>query len=95
MKKNPLLTEGLQLTTFGKIFLSLAGAWTLGRIVNAKIRGSKSQVEAIANAMASSRKYQEELKKPGATPEAVLQKLGVKNLCSQNFQKIFGVPWPL
>ena len=95
MEKNPLIKENLQLTTFGKIFLSLAGAWTLGRVVNAKIRGSKTQVDAIANAMASSRRYQDELKKPGATPESVLEKLGVKNLSAQNFEKVFGVPWPL
>lgn len=95
MKKNPLLNESLQLTTFGKIFLALTGSWVLGRVASAKIRGSRTQVNAIANAMAASRRYQDELRKPGATPESALEKLGAKNLSAQNFEKIFGVPWPL
>lgn len=92
-EKEPL--NELKLNLFGKIFFATCAAWLLGKAVNTKFRGTKEQADAVASALLSSRKFQEELRKPGASVESVIQKLGVKHMSAAQFERTFGVPWPL
>lgn len=92
-KKQPLNELHLNLT--GKIFFATLGAWIIGKVVNTRLRGTKEQVEAVSNALLSSRKFQEELKKPGATMDSVVEKLNVKRMSAAEFERVFGTPWPL
>lgn len=85
----------LHLSLFGKIFYGSVAAWLLGKMVNLKFRGSRQQAEALASALVSSKKFQDELERPGATVESVVQKLGVKHMSAAQFERTFGVPWPL
>ena len=85
----------LHTNLIGKIFFTACAAWLVGRITNVKLRGTQSEVQAIANAMMASRRFQEELKKPGATVETVMAKLELKHASAQEFTRILGVPWPL
>lgn len=60
-----------------------------------KIRGSKQQIKAVMDAITSSKAFQDEISKPGATIEGVIQKLKLKDLNKQNFEKITGKKWPI
>jgi len=94
--KSKRLDEGLlQMNLVGKIFVAALGAWLVGKAVNTKIRGSQQEVHAVANAMMASRRFQEELRKPGATIESVMQKLNLKHATAREFENILGVKWPL
>jgi hypothetical protein len=89
------LKEGIGLSTTGKLFLAGLAAWIVGRSSKLKIRGTKSEIRAVAEALRSSRRFQEELKKPGASVKSVMAKLNVKNIKGKQFQRVLGVPWPL
>jgi len=60
-----------------------------------KIRATKEQIKAIMDAITSSVEFQEEISKPGATIESVIQKLNLKNTSKANFEQITGKKWPL
>lgn len=85
----------LRLNLLGKLFFTAVGAWLVGKATNLKVRGTEAEVRAVANAMMASRRFQEELSRPGATVESVMQKLGLKHATAQEFERILGIPWPL
>lgn len=89
------LNEFLELNLLGKIFLATLGAWFVGKVVNTKVRGTPEQIDALAKAMVASRRFQDELKKPGATVDSVAKKLNVKNMSASEFERVFNVKWPL
>lgn len=85
----------LKVNLLGKVFFATLGAWLVGKYVNTKLRGSQSEIEAVGNALASSRRFQDELNRPGASVESVVQKLGIKHMSASEFERVLGVPWPL
>lgn len=85
----------LKLNLLGKIFFTAAAAWLVGRVINMKIRGTPDEVQAVASALMASRRFQDELNRPGATVESVMQKLNMKHVSAREFERILGVPWPL
>lgn len=89
------LSELFRVNLAGKLFLGALGAWAVGKVVDTKLRGSKPEMNAIASALWSSRKFQEELKKPGASVDAVMEKLRVKQMSASEFERVMGIPWPL
>ena len=94
-RDNETLIEGGYLNLTGKIMLASLGAWMLGKIVNIKLRGNQSEVTAIANALMASRRFQDELRHPGASVQSVMEKLRVKNMSAAEFEKTLGIRWPL
>lgn len=89
------LLEGGYLNLTGKIFFASLGAWLVGKLVNMNFRGTKDEVQTVASALMASRRFQDELNRPGATVESVFEKLRVKNMSASEFQRTFGIPWPL
>jgi len=85
----------LHLNLVGKMFFASVGAWLMGRLTNMKVRGTPEEVDAVANVLMSSRRFQDELSRPGASVESVTQKLGIKHSSAKEFERILGVPWPL
>ena len=85
----------LHLNLLGKIFFAACAAWLVGKATNVKVRGTRAEIDAVTNAMMSSRRFQDELRRPGATVESVMQKLGLKHASAREFERILGVPWPL
>ncbi len=85
----------LKVNLLGKVFFATLGAWLVGKYVNTKLRGSQSEIEAVGNALAASRRFQDELNRPGATVDSVVQKLGIKHMSASEFERVLGVPWPL
>lgn len=94
-EKESILKEEMYLNFTGKMFLASLGAWLAGKYVSTKLKGTSSEINAVADALLSSRKFQEELNRPGATVESVIQKLRVKEMSASTFQRVFGIKWPL
>lgn len=93
--KKSVLTEDLYFNTTGKIFLASLGAWMVGKYVNTKLKGNRNEVSAVADALLSSRRFQDELNRPGASVESVVEKLRVKEMSASTFERVFGVKWPM
>lgn len=91
--KQPL--NELHLNLLGKIFFATCAAWLVGKATNMKVRGSEQEVRAVSNAMMASRRFQDELRRPGATVESVMEKLGLKHATAREFERILGIAWPL
>lgn len=85
----------LHVNLLGKIFLASVAAWIVGRVTNIKLRGSKSEIDAVADALLSSRRFQDEMAQPGATVQTVMQKLGMKQFSAREFERVLGVPFPM
>lgn len=86
-----------KLSAVGKLFFAslvtgiMAG---VGRSIM-KLKGTPEQIKAITDAIIASKQFQDEVKKPGATVESVIQKMHLKNLTAAEFKKLTGKPWPL
>lgn len=93
-EKSDKLNEA-QLNFAGKMMLAAMGAWMVNKVVNTKLRGTKDEVTVIANALMSSKKFQEELQKPGATVQSVMDKLRIKQMSAAEFERVLGIRWPL
>ena len=93
--KTSSLTEGGYLNLTGKLFIVSLGAWLVGKYTNMKIRGSRDEMSAVANALLASKRFQEELRKPGATVQSVIDKLHIKQMSAAEFERTLGIPWPL
>lgn len=87
--------DELKLNLLGKIFFTACAAWLVGKAVSLKIRGTPAEVQAVAGAMMASRRFQEELDRPGATVDSVMQRLGLKHASAKEFERTLGIPWPL
>ena len=89
------INEGGYLNLTGKILVASLGAWMVGKYVGTKLRGTEPEVQAVANALLASRKFQDELQRPGASVSSVMEKLRVKQMSAAEFERVLGVRWPL
>ncbi|NBQ47055.1 MAG: hypothetical protein EBU33_01170 [Sphingobacteriia bacterium] len=94
MQEKNSLNE-LKMNLLGKIFFGTLAAWLVGKAVNTKLRGTREEIEAVEAALMSSRRFQDELNRPGASVDSVVQKLGIKHMSAREFERVLGVPWPL
>jgi hypothetical protein len=85
----------LHTNLLGKIFYGAVTAWLVGKACGLKIRGTQSEIDAVTNAMVSSRRFQDELSRPGATVESVFEKLALKNASRAEFERILKIAWPI
>jgi hypothetical protein len=91
-----IVLNELKLGLMGKILFASIAAWLAGKVIgNIKIKGTEEQVNAVHNAMLSSKRFQDEISRPGATLDSVTNKLGLKHASASEFERILGVPWPL
>jgi hypothetical protein len=84
----------------GKLFFAGAAAYILGKGAQRmrlpiKVRGNPGQMRAIVDAIISSRRFQQELSRPGATIDGVINKLNLRNITKQQFRSLTGRNWPL
>ena len=78
----------------GKLFMGATAAW-VGYQGNKLRVKSPEDMKKIAEALKRSKRFNNELNKPGATVDSVMQKLGLLNARGVEFERITGVPWPL
>lgn len=85
-----------KLSTLGKIFFAgLATKMAREIAMPLKLKARPEQIQAITDAIMASKQFQDEIQKPGAKIEDVIQKMKLKNINKQSFEKITGKPWPL
>lgn len=85
-----------KLSALGKIFFAgLATKMAREISMPLKLKARPDQIKAITDAVMASKHFQDELGKPGATIETVIQKMKLKNMNKQMFEKMTGKPWPL
>lgn len=92
------LKESFGLSTTGKIFFAAVAAYLAGKVASGsflKLRGSPDELRAIADALVASKAFQDELKRPGATIDSVIEKMNLKNMTAAKFKQITGKNWPL
>jgi hypothetical protein len=105
--KKELLTEW-ELSWVGKLFFAGVAAYLGGKAANSlaggeqvvpklpiKIKGTPEQIKAVVDAITSSKAFQDEIRKNGATVDSVISKLNLKNLNKANFERVIGKKWPL
>lgn len=89
------VNETLRISTVGKLFLAGLAGYVLGRRTNLRVKGTAEELEAVKNALLASRRFREEMMKPGATVDGVIEKLQLKKATAADFERILGIPWPL
>ena len=90
------VTSDYKMTTVGKlVFASLLTVMATGKRSPFKLSGDAKKIEIMAKAVQSSKNFQEEIKRPGATVDSVIRAMDMKNIDAKNFKSVFGADWPL
>jgi hypothetical protein len=85
-----------KMTTLGKlVFASIITTMVTGQRSPFKLSGDPRKIEILAKAVQSSKKFQDEIKRPGASVDSVMRALDSKHIDAKNFKSIFGADWPL
>lgn len=95
----------LKLSWAGKLFFAGAAAYIAGSAMKGgghgnvklpiKVRGTPRQMRAVIDAVTSSKEFQREINRSGATIDGVIQKLRIRNMTKQRFYQLTGRSWPL
>ena len=93
MPRGPIRLD--ELAGASRFFYAACAAWALDRPVNLRVRGTSSQIAAIAEAIAASRAFDATLMSESATVESVMECLDRKRSAAHTFRAECGVPWPL
>lgn len=93
------INEGANsLSTTGKIFFAAMAAYLAGKNSSGaflKVRGTPEELRAIADALAASKAFQDEINNPSATIDSVINKLNTKNATAEKFLQLTNKMWPL
>lgn len=92
---HPPRLDELHVNGVGKVLFAGVAAWLAGHAISLRIRASKLEALALARAMVASKRFQQELAKPGATIEQVMRALGDKTRSAREFEDTFEQRWPL
>ena len=71
------------------------GSLLIGRSTSVRLRGSKVELDALARAVNSCTRFQEELARPGVTVESAMRLLDEKREAIREFERVVHVRWPL
>lgn len=95
---NQLNESATDLSTTGKLFFASMAAYLSGKVgagAFLKLRGTPEELRVIADALVASKAFQDELKRPGATIDSVIEKMNVKNMTAERFRQVTGKKFPL
>lgn len=96
--ENPisLALSNYKMTTLGKlVFASIITTMVTGQRSPFKLSGDPRKIETLSKAVQSSKRFQDEIRRPGATVDSVIRALDAKNIDARNFRQIFGTDFPL
>ena len=85
----------LRLNATGKVFFTAVAAWLVGKAVDVAFRGTVDEVKVVTDTMMASKRFQDELFRPGATVDSVMDRLGLKHAAAREFERLLGVRWVL
>lgn len=89
----------LKLSFGGKLFWSGVASYLAGGAMKklklpVKVRGDKKKMKAMIDALVASKSFQDELKK-GKSIDQIVDKLKLRNVSKQDFERITKTKWPL
>lgn len=84
-----------KLSATGKLFFASLVAAMQGGKSSIKIKGTPEYIKALTDVIKASKAFQEEVEKPDATIESVIEKMRLKNMAAADFKVQTGFPWPL
>jgi hypothetical protein len=84
-----------KLTATGKLFFASLVAVLQGGKSSIKLKGTPEQIKALTDVIQASKAFQEEVQKPDATIESVIEKMRLKNMAAADFKSKTNFPWPL
>lgn len=84
-----------KLSATGKLFFASLVAALQGGKSSIKIKGTPEYIKALTDVVMASKAFQEEVAKPDATIESVIEKMRLKNMAAADFKAKTGFPWPL
>ena len=88
--------QNYRMTTLGKIvFASMIATMVTGQRSPFKLSGDPRKINVLARAIQSSKRYQDEIRRPGATVDSVFRALDLKHVDARNFKAVYGADWPL
>ena len=91
-----LAMNNYKMTTLGKLFFaSLLTSMATGQKSPFKVTGDPHKIDILSKAVQSSKRFQDELKRPGATVDSVIRQMDIKNMDAKTFERTFGVKWPI
>ena len=95
VKNKSKLLEGGYNSPSGRIFLTSLNNWMQGKNVSTKMNGTKEEVAVVEAAMHACKNLYEELYRPDASVSSISEKLNLKHAAAADFERLFGLPWPL
>ena len=89
-------SEQVELTPIGKlVFTGVIGWITANSKLNWNIKGDEKNVAALTKAVIASKAFHDEISRPGATVESVIEKMNEKAFAAKEFEETTGRRWPL
>lgn len=92
MKKD--LFEGID-SLNDRLFATSLYSLIVGKDAGFKLRASKKEMSALSEVLKATKTLHEELNKEDATLISISSKLHEKNLKAIEFERLFGIRWPL
>lgn len=93
-KKNSSTQDVLN-TLEKKKFLSFVESWITGKKNSLVINGTAEQVDSVKSVFEATRNFQNEISKSDTTLGVLTERLEEKKIAAANFERIFGMKWPL
>jgi hypothetical protein len=92
----PKLEENLvqAQNTLQHVFQTALVSWLCEQPTAIKIKGSKAQLRVLTNALTATKSLYKSLKEH-VTVDEMITRITVKNSAAQQFEKFFGISWPL
>lgn len=94
-EKNKVNNESTSDSLTKKLLLTSLGAWFLGKEVDVKLRGSQNEIRVVSSVLLASKKLHEELHRSDASINSAMESLQRKRIAAEEFEKTFGISWPL
>jgi hypothetical protein len=92
----PSSVQTYKMTTLGKlVFASLLTSMATGNKSPFKLSGDPRKLDVLSKVVQSSKRFQDEIKRPGATVDSVVRAMDIKNMDAGVFRSVFGATWPL
>jgi hypothetical protein len=89
-------TSKTELSPTGKLFFASLASWiTKDTKLNWNIKGEPKKIAAMTKAVFASKKFHQELTKPGISVDSIIDKLNEKTKAAAEFEEATGIKWPL
>jgi len=78
-----------------KLLRASIASLLLGRPFGWKIKGTKTEMKALSNALMATKLFEDMLNTDGVLVKEVISMLEKKHRAANRFKRVFGISWPL